>query len=246
MKHLLLALALLAPPLLAADPLAEYTWGGGKSPLATASVRVDPEGKVDVRFRKQGGKEEGHAFALTDDELAALRTLARVNPLGGTAVPPPGAGSATLTVSGKAVADPEDGPLVRALWRLIHQGVVTRDLIARGDAYAARNACTPLAAAKVYCPRLLADPLKAFVAACDDKQKVEWGLEGLAYVLSEEQWSGFVGAQIEKAGKARRALLLAAVSGHPFFRQRARRARPRPAPAAGRRTGPGGEGGRGD
>jgi hypothetical protein len=48
MKHALLVL-LLAAPVHAADPLVDFTWGGGKSPVVTAHVRVDPAGKVDVR-----------------------------------------------------------------------------------------------------------------------------------------------------------------------------------------------------
>lgn len=213
MKHALLVL-LLAPPLQAADPLVDFTWGGGKSPIVTANVRVDPAGKVDVRYRKQEKAEATHSFALTDDELSALRTLIRVSKLNGVAVSRPDAGDSTLIVSGRTVKNP-DGPLVEALWRLVNQGVVTTELEA--DVYQARNALTPLAAAaKVYCPRLLADPLKKVLAASNNKQHVEWGLEGLSYVLSEEQWSGFVGDQVEKAGRARRTMLLAAVTGHPF------------------------------
>lgn len=213
MKHALLLL-FLASPLHAADPLVDFAWGGGKSPLATANVRVGPAGKVDVRFRKHGKAEATYSFALTGDELSAVRTLIRISKSRGEAVSRPDAGGATLVVGGATVQNP-DGPLVDALWRLIHQGVVTTEL--ETDLYQARNALTPLAAsARVYCPRLLAGPLKKVLAATGDRQRTEWGLEGLAYVLSEEQWGGFVGSQVEKADRARRAMLLAAVTGHPF------------------------------
>ncbi len=105
MKHALLAL-LLASPLHAADPLVEFTWGGGKSPIVTAHGRVDPTGKVDVRFRKQEKKEATLAFTLTDDELSALRTLIRISKLHEEAVPLPDVGNSTLIVNGKTVKNP--------------------------------------------------------------------------------------------------------------------------------------------
>jgi hypothetical protein len=210
-------------------PVLEYQWAGGRSPLKSAAVRVATDGMVAVRFEKQGHKPAALEFALDPDEVAALRATARAARAfdhpeeGGT--PFPDDGDSTLTVAcgkkSRTLRNPRGGDievLTQAAWRLINQGVLTHGLEARGDVYPVSVATSATSAgAKVYAPRLLAGPLKKFVGSCGDKQKLEWGLSGLAWVVTEEQWLGFVADQLEKADAARKSLLLSVLAGHPFY-----------------------------
>ncbi|HEX8200936.1 MAG TPA: hypothetical protein VF590_10635 [Isosphaeraceae bacterium] len=226
----LIAFAAAAPaPAADGPPVLEYRWAGGHSPLKYAAVRVAADGKVTVRFEKQGHKPAAIEFALDPDEVAALRATARAARAfdhpedGGT--PLPDAGESTLTVArgnmSRTLRNPRGGDielLTQAAWRLVNQGVLTHGLEARGDVYPVSVAASATAAgAKVYSPRLLAGPLKAFVGGCGDKQELEWGLSGLAWVVTEEQWLGFVAGQLEEADAARKPLLLSTLAGHPFY-----------------------------
>lgn len=95
---------------------------------------------------------------------------------------------------------------------------MTSELELNGDTYQAMVASSSrLSGSKVYCPRLLIPPLKKNIAQCQERQKLEWGLTGLAWLLTEDQWLGFVSLQLEQADPERKALLLGVLGSHPFY-----------------------------
>ena len=94
---------------------------------------------------------------------------------------------------------------------------MTRELVTKGTVYQAMVACVPqLSGGKAYRPQLLADPLKQFIEKSTDRQKLEWGLTGLAWILTQEQWLGYISTQVEKANADCEALLFGILGSHPF------------------------------
>lgn len=210
-------------------PLIEYSWSGGRSNIKTADVRIDDTGRVLVKCVKHEQPPLEYEFTLDGDEVAALRSLVQsVNffdqPTSDTSFATD-VGQSSLTVSLEKSRRtlnyrfrPELDPLTQSLWKLIQQGIVTAELQTNGNTYQAMVASSSrLVGSKVYCPRLLVDPLKKEISRCQDRQKLEWGLTGLAWLVTENQWLGFVSSQLTDAGAARKALLLGVLGSHPFY-----------------------------
>jgi hypothetical protein len=206
----------------------EYSWSAFHSQIRTAEIHVQDNGGVTVKYVKQEQKAVEYRFALDENELAAITALVRAvnffDQQSDTAFPRR-VGQSSLTVSlGKERRTlryghkPELAPLTQALWRLIQQGAVTTELETKGDTYGAMVASSPLSVGpKVYSPRLLVPPLKRTLGNCQDRQTLEWGLTALAWLLTEDQWLGFVSSQLAEAGDDRKALLLGVLGSHPFY-----------------------------
>jgi hypothetical protein len=210
-------------------PLIQYSWGGGLSNIKSADLRIHDTGKVLVKCVKQEQKPLEYEFTLDGDEVAALISLVQIvkffdQPTNDTSFATD-VGESSLTVSlgnNRRTLNyrfrPELDPLTQALWKLIQQGIVTAELQTNGDTYQAMVASSSrLVGSKVYCPRLLVDPLKKENARCQDRQKLEWGLTGLAWLVTEDQWLGFVSSQLTDARAGRKALLLGVLGSHPFY-----------------------------
>jgi len=228
---LLMGLLLTSQAAVDSMPLIQYSWGGGLSNIRTADLRVDDTGKVLVKCVKQEQEQSPlqYEFTLDGDELAALTSLVQIvkffdQPTNDTSFATDvGEFSLTVSLGNKRHTlnyrfRPELDPLTQALWKLIQQGIVTAELQSNGDTYQAMVASSSrLVGSKVYCPRLLVDPLKREIANCQDRQKLEWGLTGLAWLVTEDQWLGFVSSQLIDAAAARKALLLGLLGSHPFY-----------------------------
>jgi len=213
----------------AAAPLIEYSWGGGLSSIRTANVCVRENGGVTVKYLKQEQKPVEYGFVLDTDEIAALTALVRTvkffdqSAEAAAIATDVGISSLTVTVgkSRRALrfnSRQEFEPLTEALWRLVQQAIVTTELQEKGDTYQAMVASSPrLAGAKVYRPQLLVASLKRTVASCQERQKLEWGLTALAWLLTEDQWLGVVSSLLAGGDDDRKALLLGVLGSHPFY-----------------------------
>ncbi len=208
--------------------LLHFAWGGGMSNIKTAEVWVAASGKVTTRYEKQSQRLTEYAFSLNKDEIAALVESVRKvkffdQPSDDTTFATD-TGNSSITVNignDRRTVNyryrPELGPLSQKVWELVEQGIITSELEQNGDVYPAMVASSPyLVGAKVYCPRLLVLPLKTNISLCADSQKLEWGLTGLAWLLTSDQWLNFVSEQIEKASAERQVLLLRVLKSHPF------------------------------
>lgn len=208
--------------------LLHFAWGGGLSNIKTAEVQVTTSGKVTTRYEKQSQHPMEYTFALNKDELAALVESVRKvkffdQPSDDTTFATD-VGNSSITVNignNRRTVNyryrPELGPLSQKVWELVEQGIITSELEQNGDVYPVMVASSIyLRGAKVYCPRLLIPPLKTNISLCEDSQKLEWGLTGLAWLLTSDQWLKFVSEQIEKASAERQVLLLRVLKSHPF------------------------------
>lgn len=210
-------------------PRIEFSWAGGHSNIKTAEVQVKDSGKVLVQYEKHGQKLIEYGFELDQDEVSALTSLVEIvnifdHPANDTSITTD-VDQSTLIVSmgdkRRALTyryRPELDPLTQELWKLINQGIVIVELRTNVDTYQAMVASSPrLAGSKVYCPRLLVEPLKSEIARCKDRQKLEWGLTGLAWIVSEAQWLGFVSSQLADADLEHKTLILSVLGSHPFY-----------------------------
>lgn len=201
----------------------DYSREGGFSPFKFVAVHVKGDGSVAVSYQYwgQGHQPVTYSFALNRREIADLVALVDAvgffdQPANDDTVFVTDVGKTSLSV---AIGErrrtltyghrPELAPLNKAICELFGQGVVTTELREKGDTYQAMcAACPRMVARKVYCPRLLVDPLKEAIRHCTDRQKLEWGLVGLAWLQPPDQWRAYPSEQLAVAGAERKAMLL--------------------------------------
>jgi len=194
-----------------------------------AEMTIDREGKVTVLCPGPGGAESTETFRINADELAALDALIAatgVSKLPQTQERLNGHDGQTwlrITSQGRSreIASshlPQMDELNRVLWKVVQQGIILHDLEERQDVYAARSAISPTeVAAKVLNPRLLEAPLRAYVADPRHTTKLDYALEALSHLLTEEQWLGFLWDLLTRADPERRTKLMEVISDHPFY-----------------------------
>ncbi len=111
---------------------------------------------------------------------------------------------------------PQLGVLENLLWRTIHQGVVLHELRVEKKSYNALCAASPhMVAQKVLNPQALVEPLRALVA--DAREGLTSALEALAWLLTEDQWLGFLWSQTAAGDPERTTRVLRVISDHPFY-----------------------------
>lgn len=189
-------------------------------------IRVDGSGLTKFeRYNEETGKVPFH---LNQYEIEALKTLVQATdffsyPDEDTSFATD-VGKSTLRVSlGDKQRElhfryrPEIRPLTSYLWRLINQGVILTDLRNKEDIYSALGALSAHhASAKVLQSKVLREPLEEFVRRSEDRQKLLWAIEALSWVMTPEEWMGFLSTELDRSKDTRRSLLLKALSSHPF------------------------------
>ncbi|MBN2181163.1 MAG: hypothetical protein JW715_04555 [Sedimentisphaerales bacterium] len=201
---------------------------GAFSPFKFVELSIKEDGYVVTTFDR-GNTDKGEIrFYLNEYELEMIKTLVRtVDFFEQTDKGNKSAidlGQSTLRVSLEEKkrelifgARQELEPLTSCLRKIIHQGVVLSDLKNKGDVYSALGSVSNyLASAKVLQPEVLQEPLEKFVENSNDRQKLLWGIETLSWIMTPEEWMGFLSKELSDPKETRKALLLEALSSHPF------------------------------
>jgi hypothetical protein len=190
-------------------------------------MTIGRDGAVTVLF--ETGREAGQrdSFRIGADEVAALEAaVATVDFFSLPERSPRRAGSdfaahLRITSQGKTRTVvyshlPELGLLHDLLWKAIQQGVVLRQLRVEQNAHLALCAVNPrLTGSKVLDPRALEEPLRALAATT--RAQLTPALEALSYLLTEDQWLGFLWRQLTTGDPDRTTLVLRVISDHPFY-----------------------------
>jgi len=204
-----------------------FRWGGGHSPIKTATVTVTDTGCAGVAVEWYAGKPELHySTQLSQDELADLSTRVDAARLfDATELEPSGfvkGAEVSITVAREGrkrtysyTHDPLMAPVEQVCWKLITQAEVLREIEQDGDIYVAAGSVNPRTAGlKVLQPDRLTAPLMGCASTNTDRQKVGWSLEALACLLTPEAFAGFVARQT--ADPSRRDLYLGLVGTDSF------------------------------
>jgi hypothetical protein len=205
----------------------EYRCHGADSPYQEVSITIAGTGGARVVTRRHVGPGVDYKTQLSREELGALKTLVHSTDFfaqpekDGTGARDVGATELTVR-SGDDTRTlsfhyrPSMQPLTEVLWKLVAQAEAVRAIEGDGDIYTASAVVNPRQAGmKALQPDRLKEPLMAYVCAHTDRQKVEWALEGLAFVTTPEEFSGFVALRLEDAKQ--RDLFLGLVGTHPFW-----------------------------
>jgi hypothetical protein len=201
--------------------------GGGDSPFKVVKLLIRDDGSVVTTFDR-GNKDKGESsFNLNKYEVETLKTL--VHAVDFFAQPDKDkrfasdVGQSILRISLEDQKRellfkfrPELDPLTIRLWKLIYQGVILTDLRNKADVYPALGALSPSASVKVFQPKVLIEPLKELISTLGDRQKLLWGIEALSWIMTPEEWMGFLSKELNDTKEARKVLLLEALSSHPF------------------------------
>lgn len=111
---------------------------------------------------------------------------------------------------------PQLSPLTQPIWKLITQAFTTKAIESDIDIYTATGAVQPThSGMKVLQPEALKAPLMTYIRDHDDRQKVQWSLEALAWITTPEEYSGFVSIGIE--AHRTRDTILTIIGTHPFY-----------------------------
>ena len=193
----------------------------------SVEMTIDRDGAATVLFSDSHRPDNRETLRVNADELAALDAL--VASTGFFALPEGAAHKGLhvtrhLRVTSRGRSRelvyghlPELSPLDGTLWKIVHQGIVLHNLRLREDVHAALGAASPhLAAAKVLDPRVLEGPLRAMAKTTLDRGKLRGALEASAWLLTEEQWLGYLWSLLRDANAERTTLLLEVLSSHPF------------------------------
>lgn len=209
------------------EPLLTYHWHGGYSPYKEIRVTISKAGAVLVTGQKQGLPPIDYRTELSPEELGTLKTLVQSTeffsqPERDTdfAID---VGETELTIHLKGQSKsliyhsrPSLEPLENLIWKLITQASAIQAIECGGDIYSAIGAVIPThAGMKALQPGRLKVPLMLYVRGHDNKQKVQWALEALAWITTPEEFSGFISLGLEE--ETQRKTLLSIIGTHPFY-----------------------------
>jgi hypothetical protein len=223
-----LGLLLAGATAVAAESLfVDYEWQGGHSPYKTVNVGIADDGATRVTIAKHSGPAVDYQTALSREELGALGALVAsteffTRPATELDISPD-TGQTTLTISlppqrprtlsYRSCRDLD--PLTAVLWKLVAQAEAVSALKADEDIYRATNVVKPtMAGAKALQPERLKEALGTYLRTHRDRQRVAWALEALAFVTTEEEFSGFVALALKEPQQ--REVFLTIVGSHPF------------------------------
>ncbi len=201
---------------------------GAFSPFKFIELSIRNDGSGITKFDRGNTDKDELPFNLNKYELEMLKTLVhtvdffeQTDKGNKSAID---LGQSTLRISleeqkRELIFDyrPELEPLISCLSKIIHQGVVLSDLNNKDDVYSALGAVSNyLASTKVLQPKVLQKPLEKFIVNSNDRQKLLWGSEALSWIMTPEEWMGFLSKELNDPNETRKALLLEALSSHPF------------------------------
>jgi hypothetical protein len=201
---------------------------GGYSPFKFVEVLIRSDGSGVTTFDRRNKDKGESSFNLNRYEVETLKTL--VHAVDFFAQPDKDkrfasdVGQSILRISLESKKRellfefrPELEPLTSCLWKLIYQGIILTDLKNKSDVYSALGAVSNyLASAKVFQPKVLREPLEKFISNSDDRQQLLWAIEALSWVMTPEEWMGFLSKELNDAKEARKVLILEALTSHPF------------------------------
>jgi hypothetical protein len=209
-------------------PWLRYESEGGFSPYEKVIIGIHAEGKTSVEVKKKQASSYTYMITLSAEEMASLQTLIRAvdffsQPDRDTALTI----DADTTLLSIRMADkskelifryrPALEPLVSYMQRLIVQAEAIQDIMQGGNAYRLLNAVSSqLSGAKALQPREFVLPLKLYISTSDNARNLEWAIEGLSWVASPEEWSGFLAMTLAGADKNRQDLLMSILTSNPF------------------------------
>ncbi|MFA5339894.1 MAG: hypothetical protein WC317_07100 [Candidatus Omnitrophota bacterium] len=214
------------------DTFIHYRWSGGYSPLKNSELIMTKDGKARVVYARcimDGEESFSYEFNLDKNELYSLRALVKAvdffNQPETSSEHVIDAGESTLyvhlgerdrTIHFQLGLNIE--PLRLELDKIISQGIIITEINTKEDVYEAMIACSPyFAGRKIYSPQYLKDPLEEFITKNNNKQKLEYALTALSWLLTQEQWLGFIASQIENSNESHKLLLLKILGSHPFY-----------------------------
>lgn len=191
-------------------------------------VEVDSKGHVKVKLQRDSQPKE-FEFQMNPDELAAFNCQIESAAVFEHSAPWRTYwdlhGGDTFEIERnqdrqvlKNVDEPAVDPLRSTAHKLVRQAEVTLSLKSGIECgFVAGAISSGSGGPEVFSPRLLMEPLRDAIASCDDLQKLEWGLEEIADVVSPEEWLGLISRIWKTANVKKRTLWLNAMSHHPFY-----------------------------
>ncbi|MEW6008243.1 MAG: HEAT repeat domain-containing protein [Candidatus Omnitrophota bacterium] len=201
---------------------------GAHSPFEFIEVSIRADGSGVTIFERYGEKSVETSFKLNQYEMDELKALVyEVNFFSQsdqqtTFIEDTGKSTLRISLEDKQkeimfFSLPEIQPLISSLWKLINQGVILWGLNEKDDVYPVNVALSGhLVGQKVFQPQVFRDPLMKFISRSNDRQKLIWSFEALSWVMTPEEWTSFLSAELGKAKDTRKSLLLEALSSHPF------------------------------
>lgn len=198
----------------AEEPILRYSNKDSHGRYESVEVTVFPSGKTVVVMKDHSKIRIDYETKLSPVEMSALN--ARITASGffmhlSPTVNPPSlhAGVTELTIKRagetKMVSfgrDPSLEPLCSHLWRLCVQANAIDALNNDGDVYTATGCVNQrLAGAKALQPERLREPLIAYVKRCQDRQRIEWAMEALGWILTPEELLGLVASELKRTDR---------------------------------------------
>jgi hypothetical protein len=222
----LLAAALVRAEEPSPDETLRYQWTGGlaRYTLVTVTVKADGAGAVTLHPGRAGDGEQPIrvAFRLNADEQEALR--ATVHSVGFFTRPekplysPPDVGVSILRVTldghDREISfglDEELEPLRLFVWRLIVQAEMLTD-VERGGTWDLGAIASSEGAVRVLQPQAFRDPLKKLIRTSQDRDRLSAAVGALSWIMSPDEWMGFLASELENGDDARRIFLLSALT----------------------------------
>lgn len=197
-----------------------YRWEGGLSQYESTSVDILDSGQVKVSIQKRS-KPISYQTTLSDTEQKTLSSLITSTDFFGQ----PEEDTTFATDTGLSEISVKRGresrtlrfrhrpalaPLSQFLRKLITQADSVSSLEADEDIYTAISAVNERhAGMEVLQPDRLKDPIVSYIKRSDNRQRVEWCLEGLAWILSPEDFADVVAEEMLKEN--RRDLILSSI-----------------------------------
>jgi hypothetical protein len=202
-------------------PFLSYRLEGEYSAFENIMITIAETGETAVSIKKRNEEPDLYATTLSKEELGFLNTL--IDSTGFFTLPEVDqsfrihSGETHLTIVRGARKKtlvfrdrPDLHPLTGLLWQLMTQATATLAIESNGDIYTAMSALNQRSAgAKALQPERLKAPLIAFVEEADDRQKIEWSLEGLAWITTPGEFAGLIASEIKRPD--RKDLMLTAI-----------------------------------
>ena len=195
-----------------------YKWQGGFSPYKDITVTIFATGLAEVKTHKQDAETVDYKTQLSEPELGALKSLVKATDFFSQQEQDSDFASDT----GETELSITDGdrkktlifqyrpplePLCQFLWKLVSQAEALHSIESDGDIYSSIGAVNPRhAGPKALQPDRFKNPLMKYIEHSETPQKVGWALEGLAWITTPEEFSGYISIELSK--ETRREMVL--------------------------------------
>ena len=195
-----------------------YKWQGGLSPYKDITVTIFASGQTEVTTHKLNAETVVYKTELSGSELGALKTIVMATDFFSQQEQD----TDFATDAGKTELSISDGnhkktlifqyrpalnPLCMFIWKLVSQAEALHAIESDGDIYSAIGAVNPRhAGPKALQPDRFKHPLMTYIEHGETPQNVGWALEGLAWITTPEEFSGYISVELSK--ETRRDMVL--------------------------------------